>query len=600
MTASDPNARAAGIHFGTGEDMSSGFFDLAHPESPTVINEPEAQWHYSDIQAKRPNARNVWRSSPAVRPAQVGWSAHTFSREVFRGIDQHHDRGGIYPTDILLLNELNLDYERGDAKNDGGAYDTNPANWTAIYTLVAGFLDGLLASCKERAFDRGFTPRWWFPAWAPGHGEYRPDIARIWIPVAKRYDCVSLHSYTDADTITSDVLYYLQQFPDKEIGLFEWNTINNGEPHSWQRYNEEVRIRSRLQALSRSYSRLSATYFIYAWAEDHSHEHDIKGDDRRTAIWDGQVTIPYDSWTPNPYHPEPDPPAEPAPPEEPSMTDFPFGIDVSNNNGHIDWSQVAAAGVVFGIAKITEGVHFRDGYFVENWSAMAEHGMVRGAYHFARPSRNAAVDEATYFVNAFGLLGTRLESGDIVALDLEDEDASGDLSGWTLTWCQTVEALVGYKPMVYCSPGYIQDHRLQNRPELAEYGLWLASWGVPTPPPAPAPWSLVALHQYGVGPAGTVSGVQGEIDLNHFNGTLEQMRLYGKPGATPEQPKPPVPPHTESFAVGEGILAEMHGRGSEPASDEMYGPFWSEAMDIDGRIYRYQPKTGLVHVYDPS
>jgi GH25 family lysozyme M1 (1,4-beta-N-acetylmuramidase) len=585
--------RVDGIHWGTGEDLSSGFFDLAHPESPTVINEPEAQWHYAEIQRRRPQAVNVWRSSPAVKPAQSGWSGHAFSREVFKGIDQHHDRTGVYPTDILLLNELNLDYERGDAKNDGGAFDTNPDNWPFLYTLVSGFLESVLVSCKERATDRGFTPRWWFPGWAPGHGEYRPEIASIWIPVAKKYDAVCLHSYTNVDTITSDVLWYLRAFPGKDVGLFEWNTMNlPPEPHTSERYEMEVAIRSRLQALGRAYSNVSATYFIYAWKQDHSHEHDIKGDHRRTAIWSGQVEIPYDPWVPGPLHPEP--PVEP-PGDPPMPQTFPLGIDVSNNNGAIDWTAVAGSGVQFAIAKITEGTTFRDGWFSTFWPEMKRVGLRRGAYHFARPSRNSALAEAKYFVDAFAVFDQVLEPGDVVALDLEDENARGDLSAWTLQWCQHVEGWLGWKPVVYCSPGYINDHQLRNAPQLGDYGLWLASWGVPTPPPAPAPWSLVAIHQYAVGNPGTIPGVSGEIDLNHFNGAIEQFDAYGMPGADL-----PVPPEPSEFVVGEGILTEMHGRGSEPASNEIYTQFWSEAMDIDGRIYRYLPKTNRVYVYSPE
>lgn len=213
------------------------------------------------------------------------------------------------------------------------------------------------------------------------------------------------------------------------------------------------------------------------------------------------------------------------------MPDLPRGIDVSNNNGQIDWGAVSRAGIQFAIIKLSEGTWFRDGWFVENWQWAKAFGLIRGAYHFARPSRSTAVAEADYFVDAFGLLGTSLEAGDLVALDLEDEAAAGDLSGWALAWLQRVEQRVGFKPLCYTSPGYAVAHQLGARPKIGQYGLWLASWGVPTPPPAPAPWDLVAIHQYAVGPAGSVPGVAGECDLNRYNGPIETLRLYGKPAA---------------------------------------------------------------------
>jgi hypothetical protein len=85
---------------------------------------------------------------------------------------------------------------------------------------------------------------------------------------------------------------------------------------------------------------------------------------------------------PAPPEPEPVPEPEPAPEPEPVMA-LPEGIDVSNNNGRIDWDAVAGAGITFAIAKITEGTWFRDGYFAENWAEMKRLGIYRGAYHFA-------------------------------------------------------------------------------------------------------------------------------------------------------------------------------------------------------------------------
>lgn len=224
------------------------------------------------------------------------------------------------------------------------------------------------------------------------------------------------------------------------------------------------------------------------------------------------------------------------------MATYPRGIDVSNNNGAIDWGQVAASGVQFAIAKVSEGLYFRDGWFAENFAACKTYNLGRGCYHYGVPSESGPEDEARYFLDAIGLLYGELETGDVLALDLEDPAAWGDLSEWTLRWVQYVEQAVGYKPMVYTSPSYANAHGLYNQPALGHYGLWLASWGVPTPPPAPAPWRLVAIHQIGVAPAGTQPGVAGQCDTDRFNGSsVEQFKLYGKPdGPPPAGEQPPV------------------------------------------------------------
>jgi hypothetical protein len=321
--------RADGIHFGTGQDYESGIWDLLSGDAPTVMNEPEAQWHWYKAKYDRPAALTIWRASPAKSPASRNWDASTFSRDVFVNIDNHYHRSsGIWPADILLLNELNLDYERGDSKNDGGAFDTNPANWPGLYARLATFLDDLLVACRNQAESRGFLPRFWFPGWAPGHGEYRDDIAKIWTPVADRFDGVCLHSYTNVETITNDVVWYLERFPNKSVGLFEWNTINYPGSMS-DHIQEEARIRSRLKIIGDAAPRFYATYFIYAWAEDRSHQHDIDGNDRRKAIWDGRTTLPGDDWKPPQSILDvstgntPDQPPEP-PTEPPAMTIDPW------------------------------------------------------------------------------------------------------------------------------------------------------------------------------------------------------------------------------------------------------------------------------------
>src|SRR5690348_18026208 len=70
-------------------------------------------------------------------------------------------------------------------------------------------------------------------------------------------------------------------------------------------------------------------------------------------------------------------------------------IDVSNNNGMVDWGQVLASGVAGAIVKCTEGTAFVDGQFIRNWTALGNAGAFRGAYHFARPGSSTRSEEHT-------------------------------------------------------------------------------------------------------------------------------------------------------------------------------------------------------------
>lgn len=196
------------------------------------------------------------------------------------------------------------------------------------------------------------------------------------------------------------------------------------------------------------------------------------------------------------------------------------GIDVSSNNGHIDWPAVAASGVRFAVVKASEGCGYVNPQFCQDRRDAHAAGLQVGCYHYARPDQTSAQAEAEQFLSAVG----RLEPGEFLALDLETGD--GDLLGWALTWLRAVERAVGFKPLLYSGLWFMQPHNLVGSAELAEYGLWLAAWGTTPPAPAP-PWPFVAIWQHSS--TGTVPGIQGQVDLDQFNGTAEQLARYGAP-----------------------------------------------------------------------
>lgn len=57
------------------------------------------------------------------------------------------------------------------------------------------------------------------------------------------------------------------------------------------------------------------------------------------------------------------------------------GIDVSAENGPIDWAMVKARDVDFAYVRATSGSDTRDAHFVENWAAIAQAGIRRGGLH---------------------------------------------------------------------------------------------------------------------------------------------------------------------------------------------------------------------------
>ncbi|AHH95630.1 lysozyme [Kutzneria viridogrisea] len=74
------------------------------------------------------------------------------------------------------------------------------------------------------------------------------------------------------------------------------------------------------------------------------------------------------------------------------------GLDVSHYQGNVDWSSVAAKGAKFAYVKATEGTTYTDPTFAHQYNGSYNAGLIRGAYHFARPNASSGAAQADYFV----------------------------------------------------------------------------------------------------------------------------------------------------------------------------------------------------------
>ena len=195
------------------------------------------------------------------------------------------------------------------------------------------------------------------------------------------------------------------------------------------------------------------------------------------------------------------------------------GIDVSTYQGDVDWATVANQGILYAFAKATEGASSTDPSFTRNWTNMKTFGVVRGAYHFFRPAKDPIV-QANNFLQ---LVKNSLEASDLPpVLDLEVLDGldAQTVINNALKWISAVETATGRKPIVYTYPSFWED-KLGNPTQFSNYPLWIANFGTRTPA-LPNAWRSWAFHQYSE--SGQLQGIQGNVDLNQFNGTLDDLQ----------------------------------------------------------------------------
>ena len=215
------------------------------------------------------------------------------------------------------------------------------------------------------------------------------------------------------------------------------------------------------------------------------------------------------------------------------------------NGAAIDWRRVAESGVSFAFVKATESTSYTNPYFADDYAADKRVGLVRSAYHYARPRADlkTARDQAGFFVRTAGRAD---QEGDLpLTLDIEQ---SGGLSpkqliAWTHVFVDEVTALTSRPVIIYTYP-YFWQHAMGNTTDFAELPLWLASYRSGGPKePLPGGWSSWTFWQYTAN--GRIPGIAGPVDRSKFAGTEEDLRALANPAPEPPTPSPspllPIP-----------------------------------------------------------
>ena len=151
-----------------------------------------------------------------------------------------------------------------------------------------------------------------------------------------------------------------------------------------------------------------------------------------------------------------------------------LGIDVSNNNGQVNWPEVARAEIHVARIKISQGQHEVDDYALINIRGALAAGLEVGAYFYGEPSHGSGRADATHAVNVLRSLPPVRS----VWLDLEDPNVpkGADLGAYALDALETLDNQQPAEVGLYTSYGYAKDHHVGFSDELGNYSLWLASW----------------------------------------------------------------------------------------------------------------------------
>ena len=186
----------------------------------------------------------------------------------------------------------------------------------------------------------------------------------------------------------------------------------------------------------------------------------------------------------------------------------------------------------FCFIKATEGASHVDTRFAANWEAAGRAGLARGAYHFFHPAVPVTA-QAELFLRTVA----KLEPGDLPpVLDLEaPEDWEGvpvlNRTPLALKWLQPIEHQLRRRPMIYLSPAFMTEI-MHNASALEQYPVWLAQYTTDQAPAVPRPWTKWTFWQHTR--QGSLPGIVSRVDLNCYNGTLEELSALTESAAPSE------------------------------------------------------------------
>lgn len=176
--------------------------------------------------------------------------------------------------------------------------------------------------------------------------------------------------------------------------------------------------------------------------------------------------------------------------------------------------------VSFVYIKSTEGTSIRNQYYVNDYAKARKQGIRAGAYHFWSV-RSGGAEQAKFFINH-----TLFRSGDLPpVLDIEPSNAQIQQYGGAerlfreiRTWLRMVEKRTGVKPILYVNQLFVNNY-LSQQPDLKrDYRVWIARYSEYKPDVRLTFWQLC--------PDGRVAGIQGDVDINVFNGYQSQFDQF--------------------------------------------------------------------------
>jgi len=190
-----------------------------------------------------------------------------------------------------------------------------------------------------------------------------------------------------------------------------------------------------------------------------------------------------------------------------------MGSNTINSIGKVDYP------VSFCYIKTTQGTSIRNAYYRKDARDARKARIYVGAYHFMSTAPGTA--QAKWFIRQSPILKIDLPP----MLDVElTEHQIARMGGpeamfrEMLDWLHFVENHTGKRPILYISQRFVNSYMSIAPKQILNYQVWIARYSEFRP--------YVKLLYWQLTPFGRVQGIHGHVDINVFNGSIEQFRTY--------------------------------------------------------------------------
>ncbi|UZW12683.1 GH25 family lysozyme [Clostridium pasteurianum] len=182
------------------------------------------------------------------------------------------------------------------------------------------------------------------------------------------------------------------------------------------------------------------------------------------------------------------------------------GIDIYSGQGNIDFNKVKNDGIEIVYIKATEGVTYTDTTFKSFYNDAKSVDLKVGFYHFLR--NNNPIEEAKHFINVTN--GLEVDCRYAIDVEVVLGQTSDKIVNNVIQFANYLKSN-GKGIVVYTYTSFLKEY-LQSINNSFE--LWIAEYGVKSPN------INVPYIGFQYSDSGSVSGINGEVDLDEFSESI--------------------------------------------------------------------------------